>query len=325
LTAVTSAPAASSFSWGASPLQGEDDLFFWIEGRPKPASNSEMNMALAYRVEPAYLTAMGIPLKKGRFFTDRDNERSPRVVVIDEVLAHQYFPGEEPIGRRLHMDHDEWLIIGVVGHVKQWGLDSDDRESLRAQIYQPFTQLPGVPSTVTAVVRADGIGSTALFDSIRRVVRAHNSQNVVFRPQTMNQVIACSLAARRFSMILLDAFAAIALLLAGVGLYALISYVVGQRTHELGIRVALGARRGDVLRLVLTHGMKMALGGMLPGLIAALGLTRLIENMLYGVSSTDPATFAAISLLLMSVSLLACFVPAWRALRLETVAALRQG
>ena len=317
---------AASFSWGALPLQSEDDLFFWVDGRPKPASKSEMNMALVYRVESAYLAAMGIPLKKGRFFTDQDGEQSPNVVVIDEVLARQYFANEDPIGRRLHMEDDEWQIVGVVGHVKQWGLDSDDRESLQAQLYEPFRQLQGNPSTVSVIVRADGIGATAgaaLFDSIRQVVRDHNSQNVIFRAQTMNEVIAASLAARRFSMILLDAFAAVALLLASIGLYGVISYVVGQRTHELGIRVALGARRSDVLRLVLIHGMKMALGGMLLGLVAALGLTRLIENMLYGVSSTDTATFAAVALVLMSVSLLACLVPAWRATTVDPLVALR--
>ncbi len=149
----------------------------------------------------------------------------------------------------------------------------------------------------------------ALFDSIRRVVQSHNSQNVISRPQTMNEVIAGSLATQRFSMILLDAFAVVALLLASLGLYGVISYLVGQRTHELGIRLALGAQRKDVLRLVLNHGMKMALGGVALGLVAAFGLTRLLAKMLYGVSATDPATFAVIALLLMAVALLACLHP----------------
>ena len=150
---------------------------------------------------------------------------------------------------------------------------------------------------VSGVVRALGrSGRQRLLDSIRRVVQSHNKQNVISRPQTMNEVIAGSLAERRFSMILLDAFAVVALLLASLGLYGVISYLVGQRTHELGIRLALGAQRRDVLRLVLSHGMKMALGGVALGLIAALGLTRLLSKMLYGVSTTDPLTFAVIAL-----------------------------
>jgi ABC-type antimicrobial peptide transport system permease subunit len=154
-------------------------------------------------------------------------------------------------------------------------------------------------------------------------VQGQNSQNVIFGPQTLNEVISDSLSRQRFSMILLNAFALVALLLASIGLYGVISYLVGQRTHELGIRVALGAQRGDVLRLVLSHGMKMALGGLVLGFLAALGLTRLLADLLYGVSATDPITFAVISLLLAAVALLACFVPAWRATKVDPLTALR--
>ena len=154
-------------------------------------------------------------------------------------------------------------------------------------------------------------------------MQSQNSQNVIFSPQTMNEVIAETLAERRFSMILLDAFAVVALLLASVGLYGVISYLVGQRTHELGIRMALGATRKNVLRLVLGQGMKMALSGVALGLVAALGLTRLLAKMLYGVSTTDPVTFAVISLLLTIVALLACFVPALRATKVDPLVALR--
>ncbi|MEP7340678.1 MAG: ABC transporter permease, partial [Acidobacteriota bacterium] len=319
---------AASFSAGATPMQGEDDLYFWLDDRPKPASTSEMNMALVYRVEHGYLTAMGIPLKRGRFFTKQDDERAQPVVVIDEVLARQYFPNADPVGKRINLGDDRGAlqIVGVVGHVKQWSLDSDDKQSLQAQLYEPFRQLSGSPSGVGVVIRAEGItgkAGTALFDSIRSAVQSQNSQNVIFRPQTMNEVIADSLAARRFSMILLDAFAVVALLLASIGLYGVISYVVGQRTHELGIRLAMGAQRHDVLRLIINHGMKMALGGVALGLIAALGLTRLLAEMLYGVSTTDPATFAVLALLLTTVALLACFVPAWRATKVDPLAALR--
>lgn len=317
---------AASFSTGAAPLQGEDDLYFWLDDQPRPASTSEMQMALIYRVEPGYLAAMGVSLKQGRFFTDQDNERSQPVVVIDEAFARKYFPNTDPIGRRINWGSGPLQIVGVVGHVKQWSLDADDSQSLQAQLYQPFRQMGGSPSDVGVVVRTEGIPGTtdtAYFDSIRRVVRSHHNQNVIFRPQTLNEVIANSLASHRFSMVLLNSFAFTALLLASIGLYGVISYLVGQRTQEIGLRVALGAQRRDVLRLILNHGMKMALGGVTLGLIAALGLTRLLAKLLYGVSATDPATFIVITILLVTVALLACFVPAWRATKVDPLIALR--
>ncbi|HEY9432832.1 MAG TPA: ABC transporter permease [Blastocatellia bacterium] len=316
---------AASFSTGASPLQGEDDLYFWLDSQPKPASTSEMNMSLVYRVEPAYLTAMGIPLKQGRFFTNQDDERSQPVAVIDEAFAHKYFPGENSLGKRINLggDQDPWQIVGVVGHVKQWSLDANESESLQAQLYLPFRQMEGNPSRVGVILRAERDAGPALFDAVRRVVQSQNSQNVVFGAQTMNEVLADSLSRQRFSMILLGAFAAVALLLSSVGLYGVISYLVGQRTHELGVRIALGARRGAILRLVMNYGMKMAIGGVAIGLIAAFGLTRLMANLLYGVSATDPVTFAAIASLLMGVALAACLVPAWRATKVDPLVALR--
>jgi predicted permease len=320
---------AASFSSGALPLLWEDDWFFWIDGKPKPASQSEMNTALVYIVEPGYLTTMGIPLKQGRFFTGQDNERSPNVAVIDEALAKKYFGAENPIGKRIHLgdDEDSLQIVGVVGHTKQWDLGPDENQPLQTQLYIPFRamsddDLRGGISGVNVMMRSDGAG-LALWDSIRGAVQSHNSQNIITRPQTMNDVIAGSLARRRFSMTLLNAFAAVALLLASVGLYGVISYLVGQRTHELGVRIALGAGRREVLRLVINHGMKMALGGVAIGLIAAFGLTRLMANMLYGVSPTDPVTFAAIALLLAAVAMAACLVPAWRATKVDPLVALR--
>jgi putative ABC transport system permease protein len=318
---------AVSFTAGGIPLQGADDLVFWIEGQPKPASGSEMSSAWVYRVEPGYLAALGIELKQGRFFSDQDTDKSQPVVVIDEVFAKKYFGSTNPIGRRIQQgDEEPQQIVGVVRHVKQWSLDADDRQTLQAQLYEPFRQFPDDAMTrlaagVGVFIRYDG--PAAPFDSIRRVVQNQNKQNVVTQPQTMNEVVAGSLASQRFSMILLDAFAVVALLLASLGLYGVISYLVGQRTHELGIRLALGAQRRDVLLLVLTHGLKMALGGVALGLIVSLGLTRLLAKMLYGVSATDPMTFIAITLLLMTVALMACFVPAWRATQVDPLVALR--
>ena len=319
---------AVSFSTGAAPLQGEDDLYFWRDDRPKPTSTSEMQMSVVYRVEPGYQTAMNIPLKQGRFFTNQDEQGAPSVAVIDEAFARKHFPGEDPIGKRINLgnDNDPFQIVGVVGHVKQWSLEADDRQSLQSQLYLPFRQVEGNPSGVGVVIRADGItGKTgsAIFDSIRHVIQNQNSQNIISSPQTMNEVIADSLSRQRFSMILLNAFAAVALLLASIGLYGVISYLVGQRTHELGIRLALGAQRKDVLRLVLGHGMKMVFAGIGLGLIAAAGLTRLLAEMLYGVGATDPLTFTIIALLLTVVALLACYIPARRATRVDPLVALR--
>jgi ABC-type antimicrobial peptide transport system permease subunit len=181
----------------------------------------------------------------------------------------------------------------------------------------------GWPSEANVVMRVEGVAATAQFDAIRRVVQGQHSHNVMYEPQTMNEVLADSLARQRFSMILLNAFAAVALLLASLGLYGVISYLVGQRTHEIGVRMALGAQRLDVLRLVVKHGMKMALGGVALGLIAALGLTRLLTRLLYGVSPTDPATFILVALLLAVVALLACLVPARRATKVDPMVALR--
>lgn len=322
--------SAASFSLGASPLQGEDDLFFWLDGQPKPASSSEMNMSLISTVGPNYLTAMGIPLKRGRFFSDQDDERSSQVAVIDEAFAQKYFGTEDPVGKRIYLDGppQPWQIVGVVGHVRQWSLDSSDSNELQAQLYLPFRALTddSLPTGAGVVVRSTGANSLdgpELFAAIRRVVDSQNKNNVISNPQTMNQIIADSLAQQRFSMILLGAFAAVALLLASLGIYGVISYLVGQRTHELGIRIALGAQPRDVLRLVLNHGMKMALAGVALGLVVSLGLTRLMTKMLYGVSATDPATFTVITLLLISIALLACLVPAWRATQVDPLVALR--
>lgn len=325
---INTAPGvdSASLTTGASPLQSEDDLFFWLEGQPKPASSSEMNMALVYGVEPGYLKAMGIQLKQGRFFTAQDDERSTPVAVIDEAFAHKYFGANDPIGKGINTGADRpWQIVGVVRHVKQWSLNSDETDGLQAQLYLPFRALPdnSVPTSAGVVLRSNGVNGPELLNDIRQIVANQNKQNVISDPQTMNHVIAESLAQQRFSMILLGAFAVVALLLASLGIYGVISYLVGQRTHELGIRLALGAQRQDVLRLVLTHGMKMALAGVALGLVVSLGLTRLISRMLYGVSATDPATFVVITCLLLTVALVACFIPAWRATQVDPLVALR--
>jgi len=323
---------SASFMVGATPLLSEDDLFFWIEGEPKPAGQSQMHMALNYVVEPGYLDAMGITLKRGRFFSKQDDERSTPVAVIDEALAKQYFPNTDPIGKRLHVGADDVPseIVGVVGHVKQFGLDSDHEQSLQAQLYLPFRALPdsaleGGFGGAGVVFRAQAglSGSSPVFNSVRQVISNQNAQNVISNPQSFDDVVAGSLGTQRFSMILLASFAGVALLLASLGIYGVISYLVGQRTHEMGIRIALGASRTNIFRLVVTHGMKMALAGVAIGLLAAFGLTRLMTKMLFGVKATDPITFALISTLLVFVALLACYLPARRATKVDPLRALR--
>ncbi len=316
---------AASFSAGAAVLQSSDDVYFWRADQPRPATTSEMQMTVVYRVEPDYLTALGIPLKRGRFFTPQDDDRASPVVVIDEVFARQHFPNTDPIGQRINLGDDRGAIeiVGVVGHVKQWSLAADEQRSLQAQLYEPLRQTVANPTRLGVVVRSEGVAGATLFDSIRRALQSQHSQNVVYGLKTMNEVVADSLAAQRFSMMLLNGFAAVALLLASIGLYGVIAYLVSQRTYEIGIRLALGARRIDVLRLVFQHGLKLALGGVALGLLAALGLTRLLAKLLYGVSATDPLTFVGVALLLTFVALLACWIPARRATKVDPMIALR--
>jgi predicted permease len=331
--AVVSTPGVQSVSmnWGAFPMSGDDEWLFWRDGQPKPTTRNEMNWVIDYVVDPDYLNIMRTPLRSGRFFTARDDEHAPPVVVIDDVFARQYFSNENPVGKRLFLENGQGNIaaeiIGVVAHVNQWGLDTDATERLRAQLYFPFMQLPDTimalaPIGLRMVARTRG-PDAGLFDSIRHSVQQQNSEQVVYGAQTMPEVISDSTATRRFSAILLGAFAVVALLLSGVGIYGVISYLIGQRTHEIGIRMALGAQQSKVLRQVLGEGLKLALIGAAIGLTAAFGLTRLMTSLLYGVSPTDPLTFAAVALLLIAVALAACYVPARRAAALDPMVALR--
>jgi predicted permease len=328
---IASLPGVEGVSqtWGAFPLDGDDEQLFWLEGQPKPTNQNDMNWAIDYIVEPDYLRVMGIPLQRGRFFTSHDNEHAPLVVAVDEVFAQKYFPNENPVGKRVNIDRFDRPaeIVGLVGHVKQWGLDSDDTESLRAQIYIPCMQMPDAfialtPSGGQVVVRSSG-AVPDLYASIRRANAEISGEQVLFRVQTMEQVISDSLAARRFSVILLGTFAGLALLLASIGIYGVISYVVGQRSNEIGVRMALGAKSQDILRLVLADGGKLVLMGIAIGLAASFGLTQLIKSFLYGVDAADPFTFLAVAVLLSLVALAACYVPARRATRVDPVIALR--
>jgi predicted permease len=328
--AATPGVKAASLSWGAVPLSVDDEDLFYLEGQPKPSSENDMSWALSYVVQEDYLKVMGIPLQRGRFLTAEDNERSPHVIVVDDFFARKFFGDHDPIGKRVILSSKGGAaeIVGVVGHVKQWGLDSDDKQSLRAQLYFPFMQLPEAamqPSSWSGtgvLVRFAG-DPQAVTAAIRSSLRNMSSDQVMYEVQTMEEVIADTLAERRFSMIVLGVFAALALGLASMGIYGVISYLVGQRTREIGIRIALGAKRGDVLRMVLGEGMRMTLIGVVVGLIASLGLTRLMANMLFGVKATDPLTFAVLALILATVALVGCYVPARRAMQVDPIVALR--
>jgi predicted permease len=319
-----------SLSWGAFPISGDDEALFWIEGHPKPSSEHEMNWAVKYIVEPDYLRTMGLQLQRGRFLNAEDNEHSPLAVVIDDAFAHKYFPEQNPIGKRLYMDvfdPDPAEIVGVVGHVKQWSLDRDDSEAVQAQVYVAFMQLGDPIMKLTApgagaVVRASG-PAPGLFDSLRHVSAQMSSQQVISGAESMDEIIAASLGTRRFTMILLGVFASLALLLASVGIYGVISYVVGERTREMGIRMALGAQRSDILWLILRQGGTLAGAGLVLGLISSIGLSRFMTGLLYGVRATDPLTFLLVASLLGLVALAACCIPAMRAAKVDPMVALR--
>jgi predicted permease len=320
---------AVSVTLGSRPMQHNSSESFWIEGHAKPANLNEMSPAMFYLAESGFQQAMAISLQRGRFITPQDDEHSSVVIVIDDVFARTYFPGENPIGKHVHLAtfKVEAEIVGVVGHVKQWGLDGDAKSAIQAQFYHPFMQLPDnimrlAATGVAVVLRSKGDPST-LMGPVQKAVQEIDSREVIYNVATMNQVVANSLAARRFSMILLGVFAALALALACVGIYGVISYLVGQRTNEIGVRIALGAQRVDVLRLILGEGTRMALIGVVIGIVAALGLTRLMSNQLFGVSAQDPLTFAAVALLLVSVAVAACYVPARRAMKVDPIVALR--
>jgi predicted permease len=321
--------SGASLTWGAVPMYSDDEDLFWIDGQPKPANDGDMSWAIHYVVGPDYLNVMGIPLKRGRFFTAQDDKRGAAVAVVDDAFARKYFPNEDAIGKRLHVSIEGRVveIVGIVGHVRQWGLDLDDTNPLRAQIYFPCMQMPdafvaGGGSGTYMLVRYKGSAAEAM-DAVHRANKQMSVEQVIFGEQTMEKVVADSMASRRFAMILLIAFAGLAVALACIGIYGVMAYLVTQRTQELGIRMALGAQRRDVLGLVFTRGAKLTLAGIAIGLVAGLALARLMDSLLYGVSSTDPLTLSAVALLLMLVAMAACYLPAMRAASIDPMRALR--
>jgi len=315
------------------PLTGDDsEVPFWVGTGARPAPE-DMPFALICPTSAGYAEAMGLPLLRGRFLSDQDTEKAPGVAVIDDNLARGLFPNQDPIGQRLTMRGIGPMpdlpleIVGVVGHVKHFGLDGDAKQKIQYQFYFPYRQVPDVfltqmASNITLVTRT-ATDPLAMTSAVKEQVLAVDKDQPVSNIRTMEQIVSDSIAQQRFSMLLLGIFAAVALVLAGVGIYGVMSYSVAQRTHEMGIRMALGARATDVLRLIVKQGMMLAALGVGIGLVAAFMLTRLMASLLYGVSATDPLTFIAISLLLAGVALGACFVPARRATKVDPMVALR--
>jgi len=299
------------------PTLGGGDTYFTIEGKPFPDPNRKVT-AFNPRVSHNYLRAMKIPLIKGRHFTEAETkEEKGKTVIINEAFARAYFADDEPLGKRLIVDMGEpWTceIIGVARDTTQFALDST--------IF-PMMYLPSIQNFVAViVVRASG-DPLALTASVRAAVREVDRDQPIANIRSMDQILSNMTGDARFRTLLLSVFAGVALLLAASGIYGVIALSVEQRTRELGIRIALGAQVGDVLRLVIAQVMKFVLIGVVVGVIGGLGITRVLSNLLFNVNATDPLTFALVSLLLTLVSLAACWIPARRAMRVDPMVALR--
>ena len=328
-----------SIEWGAQLMESDNETGFWVEGRTPPARQVDLPLALEYFVEPEYLKVMRMPLLRGRFITDADTEHSARVVLIDSSFAREYFPGQDPIGKHVnildystdasHRGFLPLLVVGVVGHVNQFGLADDTKSSLHAQLYLPVMQttdmgLKNVALGITVFARHQpSSNAESFFQTMRQQLLASDRDMIVSGNESEEEIVARSIASQRFSVILLGVFAALALLLASIGIYGVLSYLVAQRTQEIGMRMALGARHVDVLRLVLADGARMMLVGIAIGVLAALGLTQWMTSMLFGVKPTDPVTFAAVAAVLCGIGLCACYIPAHRAMRVDPILALR--
>jgi putative ABC transport system permease protein len=288
-----------------------------------------MDLSLFYPVDADYLNVMRIPLLRGRFLTPEDTEKSPCVAAVDEEFVVRAFPNEEPLGRHINLEliGMKCEIVGVVGHVKHWGLDSDSSAKVRSQMYLSFRQFPDslmdLASTGSEYVLRTPGDPYGVVAGLKQAVTEVSANMVLYGEQSMEDVISDSLSARRFTRLLLGAFALLALILAAVGIYGVVSYNVTQSTHDIGVRMALGADRRIVLGAVLKAAIGMAALGIALGAATAFAATRVMRELLFGVSATDPLTFGAVALLLFVVTLLASYMPARRATRVDPIVALR--
>jgi len=319
LERVSALPGVKAAAAGSLPPFGFGNTAFELEIEGRSAQAGETAPSANWRmVTPGYFRTLGVPLIAGRVFDDHDVDGAPPTVVISDTLARRFWPGQDPLGRRLRSNPaNPWMtVVGVVGDVRNTGL----AQEIRATLYMPAYQSSWTP--LTLLVRGSG-DPAALTASIRAEVKALDAELPVSNVQKMDDMIADSLAQTRFSMTLLAVFAGVALALATVGVYGVMAFAVTQRTHEFGVRVALGARQADVLKLVLSHALKLALLGVAIGLAASFVLTSLLSTLLFGVTASDPYTFATVALLLSFVTLAASWIPARRATRVDPMVALR--
>lgn len=310
---VTAAGAVLSL-----PLTGaEESTDLFIEGRPRPTFDQRPGADYTI-VSPEYFQALEVPLLKGRQFSDRDDKDTPGVIIINEALARRYWPDEEPVGQRLTVGFEKATrqIVGVVGNVKQTALNGDPRPTM----YLPHLQRP--TGGMSIVIRTNG-DPTSLSQLARMQIHSVDPSIPVTNIRTMSEVFSKSIEQQRFAMLLVGLFGVLALALATIGIYGVMSYSVTQRTHEIGLRMALGAQRADVLKLILQHGIIVSLLGVVIGVAASFGLTRVMSSLLFGVTPTDTMVFGAVSFGILAIGAIATYLPAWRATRVDPLVALR--
>ena len=312
-----------------SMREGNNQLGYWTTADVPP--ENKRPIALATSVTPDYLKVMGISLRQGRFFDDHDRMGQELVVVIDDVLAQHAFGGKEPVGKRLwvpEMSPDPVRVVGVVGHVRYWGLASDDQAQVRAQFYYPFAQVPDSLlrrwSELMSIAVPTSSPPLNAVEPLRRELRSATGDQALYEVRTMEQLASGTLARHRFLLLLFGIFAGLALLLACIGIYGVLAYLTGQRVPEFGVRIALGASAGDVMRLVLRQSLGMIFAGVGVGILAALAAGRLLGPLVDGMRPTEPSTFAIMIPILVATALFASFLPARRASRIDPMSALRQ-
>jgi putative ABC transport system permease protein len=288
---------------------------FDVEGQSRPEVNTAASINIA---SPGYFQTMGVPLISGRTFTSQDTAEAPKVVMLNPTCVRKFFPGENPVGKHIKIpDAEGWAtIVGVVGDVRQSGLASLPEP----EIIEPYLQVPN--SYMTLVIRTS-TDPLSLVPALRSQVQSLDRDLPMFEVSTMEQYLAEEMAGRRFNMVLLGIFAGLALILAVVGIYGILAYIVTQQTHEIGIRMAMGAQRRDMLLFILRRGVRLTLIGVAIGLPAAWVVTRVMSSLLYGVSPRDPLTFIGMTLLLVTTALLASYIPARRATKVDPMVALR--
>jgi putative ABC transport system permease protein len=309
------------------PLIGGDGVGrgegFWIEGQPPPESVEQFSGAISGNVTVGYFRTMKIPLVRGREFTEQDDNKAPRVIVINQAFAKKFFPGEDPIGKRINHGApflgglSSWqTIVGVAADTKNDMLD----RSTEPEFYASYRQQPFWP---LAIVLRTTVEPASMAAAVRSEIAAVDGEAPVYYVSTMNQIVSGTVAQRRFNLVLMSLFSVVALLLAAIGVYGVMSYSVNQRNHEIGIRMALGASRYDIIKAVVVWGMALAVGGIALGVVGAIALTRFMESLLFGVTATDPVTFVAAAVLLAVVALASNLIPARRATKVDPLTVLR--